>query len=55
MDHYPDHLAESPHWNCKLKIKEMGSRYLFVCLYVWLEKYFTRGDYRKTGSDHIVE
>ena len=30
----------------KLKIKEMGSRYLFICLYVWLEKYFSRGDYR---------
>jgi len=24
----------------KLKIKEMGSRYLFICLYVWLEKIF---------------
>jgi len=33
--------------NPKLKIKEMGSRYLFICLYVWLEKYFSRGDYRK--------
>ncbi|HEY1173756.1 MAG TPA: glycosyltransferase family 2 protein [Verrucomicrobiae bacterium] len=32
----------------KLKIKEMGSRYLFICLYVWLEKYFSRGDYRKS-------
>lgn len=31
----------------KLAIKEMGSRYLFICLYVWLEKYFSRGDYRK--------
>jgi dolichol-phosphate mannosyltransferase len=30
----------------KLKIKEMGSRYLFVALYCWLEKYFSRGDYR---------
>ena len=30
----------------KLKIKEMGSRYLFICLYVWLEKSFSRGDYR---------
>ena len=29
----------------KLKIREMGSRYLFICLYVWLEKYFSRGDY----------
>lgn len=31
----------------KLLLKEMGSRYLFICLYVWLEKYFSRGDYRK--------
>lgn len=31
----------------KLKIKEMGSRYLFICLYVWLEKYFSCGDYRR--------
>jgi len=29
----------------KLKIKEMGSRYLFIALYCWLEKYFSRGDY----------
>ncbi len=32
----------------KLKIKEMGSRYLFICLYIWLEKYFSRGDYRRS-------
>src|SRR5580704_7969349 len=31
----------------KFKLKEMGSRYLFICLYVWLEKYFSRGDYVK--------
>ncbi|MFA6286462.1 MAG: glycosyltransferase family 2 protein [Opitutaceae bacterium] len=31
----------------KLKINEMGSRYFFICMYVWLEKYFSRGDYRK--------
>jgi dolichol-phosphate mannosyltransferase len=31
----------------KLKIKEMGSRYLFICLYIWLEKCLSRGDYRK--------
>jgi dolichol-phosphate mannosyltransferase len=31
----------------KLKIKEMGSRYFFICAYVWLEKYFSRGDYRR--------
>jgi dolichol-phosphate mannosyltransferase len=31
----------------KLKIKEMGSRYLFIAMYCWLEKYFSRGDYKK--------
>jgi len=31
----------------KLKLREMGSRYLFIALYCWLEKYFSRGDYRK--------
>ncbi len=31
----------------KLKIKEMGSRYLFIILYLWLEKYFSRGDYKR--------
>ncbi|MHB1036356.1 MAG: glycosyltransferase family 2 protein [Pirellulales bacterium] len=32
----------------KLKIKEMGSRYFFIVMYVWLEKYFSRGDFKKT-------
>jgi dolichol-phosphate mannosyltransferase len=34
----------------KLKIKEMGSRYLFICVYIWLEKYLSGGDYRKRQS-----
>jgi len=34
----------------KLKLSEMGSRYLFICLYVWLEKYFSCGDYRKKNG-----
>ena len=33
----------------KLKLKEMGSRYLFICAYVWLEKHLGRGDFRKQG------
>jgi dolichol-phosphate mannosyltransferase len=33
--------------SAKFRIKEMGSRYLFICLYVWLEKYFSCGDYRR--------
>ena len=34
----------------KLLMREMGSRYLFICLYVWLEKFFSCGDYRKKPS-----
>jgi dolichol-phosphate mannosyltransferase len=33
----------------KLKIKEMGSRYLFIVMYLWLEKYLSRGDYRRSA------
>jgi len=32
----------------KLRIKEMGSRYLFIVLYVWLEKHLSKGDYLRT-------
>ena len=38
----------------KFKIKEMGSRYIFIILYAWLEKFFSRGDYhqsRQTSKD----
>ena len=35
------------HGVAKLKIREMGSRYFFIVAYMWLEKYFSRGDYRK--------
>jgi dolichol-phosphate mannosyltransferase len=31
----------------KLKIKEMGSRYFFILVYCFVEKYFSRGDYTK--------
>ena len=34
----------------KLRIQEMGSRYLFTILYVLLEKLLTRGDYRRSGT-----
>lgn len=35
----------------KLKIKEMGSRYLFIVLYLWLEKHLSRGDYRRRPAE----
>ena len=31
----------------KLRLQEMGSRYLFIVLYVWLEAHLSRGDYRR--------
>jgi dolichol-phosphate mannosyltransferase len=30
-----------------LRLQEMGSRYLFIILYVWLEHHLSRGDYRR--------
>lgn len=34
----------------KLKIKEMGSRYLFIVLYLWLEKHLARADYHRNSE-----
>jgi dolichol-phosphate mannosyltransferase len=34
----------------KLKLQEMGSRYLFIVLYVWLEHHLSKGDYRLAGA-----
>jgi dolichol-phosphate mannosyltransferase len=35
----------------KLRIKEMGSRYFFLIAYVWLEKYFSKGDYIRASDE----
>ncbi len=37
----------------KLKLEEMGSRYLYIVLIVWLEKLLARGDYRRPASDAV--
>ena len=37
----------------KLKIKEMGSRYLFIVLYLWLEKHLSRGDYHRAVAEPV--
>ncbi|AKE63915.1 glycosyl transferase family 2 [Microcystis aeruginosa NIES-2549] len=38
----------------KLKLKEMGSRYLFIVLSIWLEKYLSRGDYKRKQKKNQV-
>lgn len=35
----------------KLNLQEMGSRYLFIVLYVWLERLLSRGDYYRQPND----
>ncbi len=43
----PNYWTNRKDGESKLKIKEMGSRYFFVILYCLLEKWLSRGDYKK--------
>lgn len=38
------------HGESKLRLQEMGSRYVFIILYVWLEHHLSRGDYRRKDA-----
>jgi dolichol-phosphate mannosyltransferase len=31
----------------------MGSRYLFIVLYIWLEKHLSRGDYHRSKTAQL--
>lgn len=35
----------------KLKIREMGSRYFFILMYCFVEKFFSMGDFKKTDNE----
>ncbi|HWB53032.1 MAG TPA: glycosyltransferase family 2 protein [Tepidisphaeraceae bacterium] len=39
----------------KFKIKEMGSRYLFIILYCWLERRLSMKDYRHQNTEHLKQ
>ncbi len=43
----PISWRQRKHGESNLRLKEMGSRYLFIVLYVWLERMLTKGDYRR--------
>lgn len=43
----PNSWTNRKYGESKLKIKEMGSRYFFILLYCLIEKFFSRGDYKK--------
>jgi dolichol-phosphate mannosyltransferase len=46
----PNHWTNRKAGESKLKLKEMGSRYFFIIIYCLLEKWLSRGDYRKRVS-----
>jgi dolichol-phosphate mannosyltransferase len=41
------------HGVSKLNLQEMGSRYAFIVLYVWLEYHLSRGDYHRKDQPAI--
>lgn len=43
----PNSWTNRKHGVSKLKIREMGSRYFFILMYCFIEKYFSRGDFIK--------
>jgi len=47
----PISWRQRAHGVSSLKLQEMGSRYLFIVLSVWLEKMLTRGDYHRRDGD----
>jgi dolichol-phosphate mannosyltransferase len=46
----PNYWTNRAAGESKLKIKEMGSRYFYIILYCLLEKWLSRGDYKKHMS-----
>jgi len=44
----PNSWRNRKHGESKLKIREMGSRYFFILCYCLIEKYFSKGDYKKS-------
>ncbi|MFN3850271.1 MAG: glycosyltransferase family 2 protein [Spirosomataceae bacterium] len=43
----PNSWTNRKYGESKLKIKEMGSRYFFILMYCFIEKFFSRGDFKK--------
>ncbi len=49
-DVVPISWTNRKHGTSKLKLQEMGSRYLFIVLYVFLEHHLSRGDYHRPDA-----
>jgi dolichol-phosphate mannosyltransferase len=50
----PINWRNRKHGISKLRIREMGSRYLFIVLYCFLEKKLSRGDYRRVSEYRLL-
>ncbi|HNQ50626.1 MAG: glycosyltransferase family 2 protein [Candidatus Omnitrophica bacterium] len=48
----PTHWTGRKQGMSKWKIKEMGSRYMFIIIYLWLEKTLSRGDYHRSLNEN---
>ncbi len=46
----PNYWTNRAEGQSNLKIKEMGSRYFYIILYCLLEKWLSRGDYKKKAA-----
>ncbi len=46
----PNYWTNRKAGEAKLKLKEMGSRYFYIILYCLLEKWLSRGDYKKAKT-----
>lgn len=51
----PNHWINRKSGESKLKIQEMGSRYLFIVLYCLIEKLLSRGDYHRLKHQVLVD
>ena len=46
----PNSWTNRKYGESKLKIKEMGSRYFFILMYCFVEKFFSQGDFKKRDN-----
>ena len=47
----PNSWTNRKYGESKLNIREMGSRYFFILMYCFLEKFFSRGDFEKKWKE----
>lgn len=49
----PNHWINRKTGESKLRIQEMGSRYLFIVLYCFIERWLSKGDYHRIKQTYV--